>query len=258
MAMGSLLRQARLDAGLSQRQLCGEEITRNMLSQIENGTAKPSMDTLRYLASRLEKPVSFFLEESVSPEETALAEARKAYEAGDWESAQKALENAGKTPESTLLSCLCTLAQARKAIAESKKPYAAKLLTGLQCKQGLYLPQELEKQRLLLLYQADPRLAEEIEKKLPPEDASLLVWAASAQKQAQWQQSIHLLESAQHRDSRQWLLLRGQASLALERYSEAVAYFLQVEDAALEQLEQCYMHLGDYEKAYRYAVLRRK
>ena len=63
MTLGEKLKQARLEAGLSQRQLCGDVITRNMLSQIENGSARPSMDTLKYLASRLGKPVSYFLEE---------------------------------------------------------------------------------------------------------------------------------------------------------------------------------------------------
>ena len=63
MELGQKLRLARQEAGLSQRQLCGEVITRNMLSQIENGSAKPSMETLRYLAGRLGKSVSFFLEE---------------------------------------------------------------------------------------------------------------------------------------------------------------------------------------------------
>jgi len=58
MELGDKLRQARIEAGLSQRQLCGEEITRNMLSLIENGSAKPSMKTLQYLAGRLGKTVS--------------------------------------------------------------------------------------------------------------------------------------------------------------------------------------------------------
>ena len=61
MELGQRIRAARLEAGLSQRQLCGEVITRNMLSQIENGSARPSMDTLQYLAAQLGKPVSFFL-----------------------------------------------------------------------------------------------------------------------------------------------------------------------------------------------------
>ena len=63
MELGQKIRQARLEAGLSQRQLCGDEITRNMLSQIENGSASPSMSTLRFLAERLGKSVSYFLEE---------------------------------------------------------------------------------------------------------------------------------------------------------------------------------------------------
>ena len=63
MDLGQRLKNARLEAGLSQRQLCGDVITRNMLSQIENGSAKPSMDTLRYFSQILGKPISFFLEE---------------------------------------------------------------------------------------------------------------------------------------------------------------------------------------------------
>ena len=64
MELGEKLRRARMEAGLSQKQLCGEEITRNMLSLIENGAAKPSMKTLQYLAARLGKSVSYFLEET--------------------------------------------------------------------------------------------------------------------------------------------------------------------------------------------------
>ena len=70
--LGEKIRQARLEQGLSQRQLCGTEITRNMLSQIESGKARPSMQTLTYLAQTLGKPVSFFLEEQVEvPEQPA-------------------------------------------------------------------------------------------------------------------------------------------------------------------------------------------
>ena len=76
MELGEKLRAARLEAGLTQRQLCGEEITRNMLSQIENGSAKPSMKTLQYLAGRLGKNISFFLEEEavLSPNQQVMTD----------------------------------------------------------------------------------------------------------------------------------------------------------------------------------------
>ena len=84
MELGEKLLCARQEAGLSQRQLCGDVITRNMLSQIEHGTARPSMDTLRYLASRLGKPMSFFLEEDVVTSSNLLLmqQARNCWKAG--------------------------------------------------------------------------------------------------------------------------------------------------------------------------------
>ncbi len=115
MELGQRLKEARLAAGLSQRQLCGNQLTRNMLSLIENGTARPSMDTLVYLAARLEKPVSYFLEEtSVSPNQARLSAARTAWESNDptaalaaldaWESPDPVFD-----PERYLLEFLCCL-----------------------------------------------------------------------------------------------------------------------------------------------------
>ena len=78
MDLGSKLLQARQEAGLSQRQLCEGIITRNMLSQIEHGTARPSMDTLLALAGRLNKPLSWFLDEDAlrSPNQAVVFAAR--------------------------------------------------------------------------------------------------------------------------------------------------------------------------------------
>ncbi len=115
MELGQRLKQARLDAGLSQRQLCGDQLTRNMLSLIENGTARPSMDTLLYLAARLEKPVSYFLEEkSLSPNQARLAAARDAFAAGDPAAALAVLDayeapDPDFDPEQRYLAYLCRL-----------------------------------------------------------------------------------------------------------------------------------------------------
>ena len=53
MDMGQRFRRARREAGLTQAQLCQGVVSRNMLSQIEGGTAKPSLSTLEILAERL-------------------------------------------------------------------------------------------------------------------------------------------------------------------------------------------------------------
>ena len=55
------VRRLRIEAGMTQNELAGDQITRNMLSQIENGSALPSIQTLRYLAERLHTSPAYFL-----------------------------------------------------------------------------------------------------------------------------------------------------------------------------------------------------
>lgn len=61
--IGERIRSARLRAGLTQEELAGTNITRNMLSRIENGAALPSLPTLCALADRLNLPAGALLGE---------------------------------------------------------------------------------------------------------------------------------------------------------------------------------------------------
>ncbi len=61
--LGERLRRARLDAGLSQAQLGQPHFTRAYLSAIELGKVRPSMKSLEFLAAKLGKPPSFFMED---------------------------------------------------------------------------------------------------------------------------------------------------------------------------------------------------
>lgn len=58
--IGERIRQLRLKRGLTQKELAGEQMTRNMLSLIENGVSLPSLSSLVYLASVLSVPVDYF------------------------------------------------------------------------------------------------------------------------------------------------------------------------------------------------------
>lgn len=55
------VKRLRIDAGMTQSDLAGDKITRNMLSQIETGNATPSIQTLRYIAQRLNTSPAYFL-----------------------------------------------------------------------------------------------------------------------------------------------------------------------------------------------------
>ena len=61
--LGEKIKTLRKEKTLTQTELVGSELTKSMLSQIENGKATPSMKTLQYIAEKLECEMSFLLEE---------------------------------------------------------------------------------------------------------------------------------------------------------------------------------------------------
>ncbi len=64
MTIGEKIKALRTSKLMTQSELAGNEITRNMLSRIENGAAQPSLDTLRYLAAKLNVSAGFLLAET--------------------------------------------------------------------------------------------------------------------------------------------------------------------------------------------------
>lgn len=74
---GRRIKEARIAKKMTQSEVVGSFITRNMLSQIESGTATPSVKTLEYLASVLDIPVASLMpqgEESEYYDQTSCTE----------------------------------------------------------------------------------------------------------------------------------------------------------------------------------------
>lgn len=61
MQIGEKIKRLRCAKLMTQSELVGGEITRNMLSRIENGAAQPSMSTVKYIAERLNVSAGFLL-----------------------------------------------------------------------------------------------------------------------------------------------------------------------------------------------------
>ncbi len=230
MELGEKLRLARLEAGLSQRQLCGEEITRNMLSQIEHGTAQPSMKTLQYLASRLEKPVGYFLEDGVQP---------SGYQ---------------------LLEGISLLAEAEDAIAQEKFLYARQLLERAE-KAFREAPFDLERRRLLLLGRLPGENLIPLCEALPGLEEELYLRAEAALVREDPDRAEALLAAAEERESPRWNLLQGKTLLLKKQYATAIPYLQRAEEGYPKEiaplLEAAFRELGDFQKAYFYACKQR-
>ena len=259
MELGQRLKQARLEAGLSQRQLCGEEITRNMLSLIENGSARPSMETLKYLASRLGKPMGYFLEEQAitSPNQAVMAEARAAFAQKQPVTqllSQYQPDDPIFDPEYHLLYALSCMAEAEQALTENKPQYAWSLLeqAALHGQQTPYFTPDLERARLALCYETRPETARELIQGAPLPIQQILMYA---QGQADPVRTGQILDAFPH-DDPQWHLLRAEAWLAQKNYAKAIAHYTQAPQTrqVYSQLELCHKELGDFQNAYYYAI----
>lgn len=269
MELGERIKAARLEAGLSQRQLCGDIITRNMLSLIESGRARPGMDTLAALAERLGRPISFFLEEQAvtSPNQKSMDDARGFYTAGAWAETLKALEDY-RAPDGVfdgeryLLEALCLLALGEQALAGGRDIYARTLLDRAAEAGALtpYYGPALERQRLLLALRAEPE-RRELAAQLPGLEEELTARARVAFGQKRYARCAELLDAAEHRDGA-WYLLRGQAALEMGQREQARALLHRAETAfpgaCAPLLERCYRELEDYKMAYEYALKQRE
>lgn len=257
MELGEKLRQERLALGLSQREVCGDQITRNMLSRIEHGQVTPSMKTLRYLASALQRPVGYFLGEATPcVNQRVMDGAKESFAQGKYAKTLLLLgDYRAPDPlydwEMGMLGYLSCLEAARIAMGEGRLPVAGKLLGQAKQFQSPYITDALTQLREELLSSL-----ENGQGKACSLDEALLLQARRAVEDRGYERAERLLEAVEHRD-KNWYLLRGTLELRRGSYAQAEKLLLLAEEEpALPLLEECYRAQGDFERAY-YCAQRR-
>ena len=263
MELGQKLKQARLDAGLSQRQLCGDTITRNMLSQIENGSAKPSFSTLQALCARLGKPVSYFWDDGFSDNLKLLNQAVSAPTEQAFSLLQHYLSPDPLLDDwYSLLLARCYMDQAEQALSENRTGYAQSLLAQAEeCgKKAPDFENYFSRRFAILSFQAKLTDATVLVKKLPDNTEEMLLRAKAALDTGDTEKSLAYLTAAD-RQTESVLFLLGDTLMQNKDYEKAVKCFSSLEatqpKAVYSRLEICYRELGDFQKAYEYACKQR-
>jgi len=262
MELGQRIKAARLEAGLSQRQLCGQVCTRNMLSLIESGRARPSMETLRYFAGQLGRPLSWFLgeETTASPNQQVMEKAENAWKDGRFADGLEILGSyRGPDPvfdESRyFLEVAFLLELAAGAVRQGKLPYARGLLERV-ARAGANTFYPWDRQRWLLLRFAAGEKPEDLAPLLTDTKQSLQLLAQAALDRGDPARAAEYLTAVDDR-SPDWYLQMGTALLRQKAYAPAVKFLLTAEPQyparCIPLLEICYRELGNFEKAYQYA-----
>ena len=132
MNIGEKIRSLRVAKLMTQSELAGNQITRNMLSCIENGSAQPSLSTILYIAGRLNVPVGFLLaeegDEIVYQKMNSLANIKRAYRAGDLSGCRSLCLSSCPEPddEIRLLLANCDLGIAEDAFWKGRIRFACR------------------------------------------------------------------------------------------------------------------------------------
>ncbi len=131
--IGAQIRALRVAAGLTQSQLCGTYITRNMLSRIENGAVHPSVDTLIYIANRLRVSPAYFLclndgEREQFKKSGRIKDARAHFLSDGYEKCSQLLRGT-KDPEEALM---LYISEGRLAVADIENSTLGSALTHIR------------------------------------------------------------------------------------------------------------------------------
>lgn len=162
--LGKRIKEARLARKMTQADVVGDFITRNMLSQIESGTANPSVKTLTYLAKVLQLPVNYLLpdeletfddsENAVLKDFEALNKMKNAFRRGEYTLAAE-IAAPFATEDSVVYDEACAvLARAYLELAKgTANPREAVTLTSKALSyadKGIFKSREIKTQALLL------------------------------------------------------------------------------------------------------------
>lgn len=126
MHIGEKIKKIRLSKLMTQADLAGDHITRNMLSTIEHGGALPSLPTVLYIAERLNVPVGYLLceaeDEQFYRKMASLPNIRRAFAQKDLAGCLYLLSALGEEEddELALLRAECEYGMALDAIQKGK------------------------------------------------------------------------------------------------------------------------------------------
>ncbi len=288
MNLGEKIKAARIERHMTQKDVVGDYITRNMLSKIENGSATPSVKTLEYLAGALGLPAGYFMTESNGDELTpgAMSDARAQFKRENFDACVTLLEpldmEGGYWEEAMLLLARAKISLSKKAMLDGRYEEAIRLAKEAIAHNddSIYVSTAFRTEALLIIARCTMELDGDFLKTLDDYQASYqdqglgefyrLTMAeyyigqgdlAAAKKEMD---SIVRLSEASRPA---YLMLQGSMELKDNQYAEAAKQLEKAEQLArttgssffmsslYAMLEQCYREMEDFKKAYHYASM---
>lgn len=279
MTLGEKLRKARTEKGMTQAEVAGERITRNMLSQIENDVASPSVGTLEYLAARLGVRAGWLFEDAqTGGAAQKLPRARQLLQQQNWREcldAAQALEG----DEALAIQAMAAAHLARAALDDEAfsdaRAYAERALESSG--RGLYRSQALQLSMAAVLARCAQQAGQDVEQAVGEYRRIYLEVQNGVEYHllmARYQLEQEHIQAAEReiwsivdlpeKSRAEYLVLRGRIAAKKEQYENAALYLQQAEELGglsrilrrelYRCMELCCRETEDYKQAYEYAA----
>ncbi len=273
MTLGEKIRARRKELGLTQKDVAGTAVTRNMICAIERGDVSPSLATLAAIAETLSVPIEYLVsdEEDLTPYlvQDVLPKLRNAYAAGryaDCLTICRRLPEKARRDEAAYLTAAALIGLAERAIDAGNLASVPAYLSEAEAYTKLtVLPTAhlLARAELCRSIAASPQTPK---------------WEISGDRYFELANSSIALEKFRYLSESDFFPIRdpnlrehisAKELLSQNRYADALAVLLGIEDRkssgtigsyllyrVYTDIETCYRELRDYENAYRYSTKR--
>ena len=269
--LGEKIKKIRKMRGLTQAELVGDTVTRNMLSNVENGKALPSLDTLVHIADRLSVSVSYLISDEDDfvfyEKKSKIAQIYRAFSAKNYPACISLINSIGeKDNELYYLLSVSHLSQGKKELAHGSLLKAQKNLEAAKeySSKTVIDTEHLEAQ--LTMYLA---IAQNIQSPLFEFDVQKYVGFISGSVDFEFYKYLTQDFSYSFENPVFSLHLESKKLMHERNYTEAIKRLLNASELTKKEdfnafvifgiytdLEYCYKQLYDYEKAYLYSTKR--
>ncbi len=288
MTLGEKIKTARIQQGMTQKELVGDYITRNMLSKIEHDSATPSVKTLEYLAEALGLPTAYLMAGTDDSEVTPgkLISARQLFRDGEYAGCIKVLEELDMgedyREEALLLLSRAKICQSKQAMANGRYEEAIRLAREAVAhnEETMYRSAAFRTEGLLLVARCTMELEGDFDKAMDDYQAAYqdqglgefyrltmaeyYIGQGNLERAKEEMDSISRLSEA---TKPAYLMLQGRMDMEDNQFAQAVKQLEAAEQLARTTgsgyflsnlyalLEHCYREMDDIKGAYHYASM---
>lgn len=270
MTLGEKVRARRRALGLTQKDVAGSAVTRNMICNIEKGVVSPSLSTLHALAEVLSVPIDYLVSEeedlTVFLIREALPRLRSAYRSrrySDCVTICRRLPEEAMRDEVALLYASAQLGLAERALHDGNLSQIPRIVSEIE-----YAVQKTPLPTEHLLARAELCRAIAVNPRTPKWEIGTERYCRLANEAVGLERFRYLSENTEVQvfDRNLKEHIEARRLLSAGKYADALSILVGIEERKstgeigshllfliYTDLESCYRELGDFERAYRYS-----